>query len=249
MKAWLLQCKFEMLRNLRNRRFFFFSILLPVGFYFLYVHLVGKAVVIDGVNWPTYYMISMATFGVVGTGLNGLSSRVAYERTQGWVKLMQTTPQRASNYITTKIAANVLLNICEVAILFVAGAAVEHVTMGVGEWMLAAITTILGGLVFIALGILVGHLAGSDASQIVASILYFLMSITGGLWMPVSTMPSVMRHIANFMPTYHLAHIAWNVLAGKGIAVTDIWVLLVYLVVFTGLAVYLANRRSDARVA
>ncbi|KRW91038.1 ABC transporter [Alicyclobacillus tengchongensis] len=249
MKAWLLQCKFEVLRNLRNRRFFFVSILLPVGFYFLYVHLIGKSIVIDGVAWPKYYMVSMATFGVVGTGLNGLSSRVAYERTQGWVKLMQTTPQRASNYITTKIAANLLLNILEAAILFVAGAAFEHVTMSLAAWILVAITTILGGLVFIALGILVGHLAGTDASQIVASILYFLMSITGGLWMPVSTMPPVMRHIANFMPTYHLAHIAWSVMGNQGVSITDVSVLFLYLVVFTGLAVYLANRRSDVRVA
>lgn len=249
MKSWSMQAKIEILRNVRNRRFFFFSVLLPIGFYFLYVHLIGANQSVGGASWSTYYMMSMATFGVVGAGLNGMSSRIAFERTQGWLRLVQTTPQSAISYITTKIVANLMINMAEVILLFLAGGLFEHVRLSVSVWILSGLWIAFGGLTFIVLGLLIGQVAGMDAAQIVASALYFLLSITGGLWFPVTMMPSLMKHIANWMPTYHLAHVAWSLVGGQSPSFADFTVLLGYLVAFGLLAVWVTNRRPEARVA
>lgn len=249
MNGWIQQCKCEILRNVRNRRFFFFSLLLPIGFYFLYVNLIGKNTQVDGASWATYYMMSMATFSVVGAGLNGLSSRIAFERTQGWLRLVQTTPLHPFHYVTTKIVANLLINVTEVVVLFVVGGIVEHVSLGFWQWIFSGLWIAFGGLAFIVLGILIGQLAGMDAAQIVASALYFILSITGGLWFPVAMMPSLMQHIADWMPTYHLAHVAWQLVAAKSPSFADFAVLLGYLVLFTLLALWVTGRRSEARVS
>lgn len=249
MKKWLFQARIEILRNVRNRRFFFFSVLLPIGFYFLYVHLIGANKQVGGVAWAKYYMISMATFGVVGAGLNGLSSRIAYERTQGWLRLIQTTPQRASYYMTTKIVGNLMVNVAEVLLLFLAGALVEHVRMPITEWILAGLWISFGGLAFIVLGILIGQLAGMDAAQIVASALYFILSITGGLWFPISLMGSFMQRLASWMPTYHLAHMAWALVGNQKPVANDFYVLFAYLVGFGLIAWWVSNRRPEARVS
>ncbi|WAH36521.1 ABC transporter permease [Alicyclobacillus dauci] len=249
MSRWLEQCKYEILRNVRNRRFFFFSLLLPIGFYFLYVNLIGRDTQVNGASWATYYMMSMATFSVVGAGLNGLSSRIAFERTQGWLRLVQTTPLSSTNYVTTKIVANLVINVTEVLVLFLAGGLFEHVHLSASEWIFSGLWIAFGGLTFIVLGILIGQLAGMDAAQIVASAVYFLVSITGGLWFPVTMMPSLLKNIANWMPTYHLAHVAWQLVGGGSPSASDFSILLGYLVAFSLIAIWVTGRRGEARVA
>ncbi|MFB5191656.1 ABC transporter permease [Alicyclobacillus fastidiosus] len=249
LNSWLQQSKIEILRNTRNRRFFFFSLFLPVGFYLLYVNLLGGQMKLEGTTWATYYMMSMATFSVVGAGLNGLSARIAFERTQGWLRLVQTTPLRPIHYITTKIVANLLINMSEVIVLFIVGGVIEHVHLTPLQWILSGVWIAFGGLAFIVLGILIGQLAGLDASQIIASAVYFILSILGGLWFPVSTMPSLMKHVAELMPTYHLAHVAWQLVSGKSPSLTDFAVLSGYFIVFVGIALWVTARRTDVRVA
>lgn len=249
LRSWLQQSKVEILRNVRNRRFFVFSLLLPVGFYLLYVHLLGAHKQIGGTTWATYYMMSMATFSVVGAGLNGLSSRIAFERTQGWLRLVQTTPLSSIHYVTTKIVANLLMNMAEVVVLFLVGGAVEHVQLTVAQWILSGLWIAFGGLAFIVLGILIGQIAGMDASQVIASAAYFILSITGGLWFPLNSLPPLMQHVATYMPTYHLAHVAWQLVSGKSPSFADFAVLLCYFVVFTALALWVTARRRDVRTA
>lgn len=178
-----------------------------------------------------------------------MSSRIAFERTQGWVRLMQTTPQPPINYVTAKIIANLLVNVTEVVILFLAAAIVEHVRMPLANWIMAGAWIAFGGLTFIVLGMLIGQLAGIDAAQIVASALYFLLSITGGLWFPVQMMGSFMSHLAQWTPTYHLARVSWSLVAGQAPSWDDFLVLAAYFVAFGLVALWATGRRRDTRSA
>jgi ABC-2 type transport system permease protein len=244
---WLTQCKYEILRNLRNRRFAFFSVLLPVGFYFLFVNLDGPNMRINGTNWASYYMISMATFSVVGGGLNGMASKIAFERTQGWLRLVQTTPLRPFNYVTTKIVASLLMNLIQVFILFALASIFEPVHLTVGIWIISALFIAVGGLVFIVLGMLIGQLIGMDAANIVASAVYFALSIFGGLWFPVTILPAFLKHVAEGIPTYHLAHLAWQLAGSHLPTVGDVAILVGYFALFSLLAIWVTGTRTESR--
>lgn len=247
MTSWLLEWRIEVLRNVRNRRFFIFSLLFPVGFYLLYVNLYGQHTQVGGIDWAKYFLISMSVFGVVGTGLNGNAVRVAIERTQGWTSWMLTTPRPATQAVTTKIAANVVVNVVAVGIIFLVGAFVEHVQMPVGEWLACGATTVFGALVFTALGILVGHVGGREAAQILSSIVYFLMSIAGGLWIPIQVLPPFFHHLALWMPTYRLADIAWALIANQPVKWADVAVLMGYFAAFVLLAAWVSTRPREVR--
>ncbi|SIT03619.1 ABC transporter permease [Alicyclobacillus vulcanalis] len=247
MNAWLLEWRIEVLRNVRNRRYFIFTLLFPVGFYLLYVHLYGRDTHMGGMDWAEYFLISMSVFGVVGTGLNGNAVRVAIERTQGWASWMLTTPRPSLQAVTTKIAANVVVNAIAVGIMFCVGAFVEHVHMSIGQWLTCGLATTFGALVFTALGMLVGHVGGREAAQILASIVYFLISIAGGLWIPIQVLPPFFHHLALFMPTYRLADIAWSVVGLRTVHWADIAVLFAYFVVFVGLSAWLSTRPREVR--
>ncbi|MCL6445538.1 MAG: ABC transporter permease [Alicyclobacillus sp.] len=247
MRQFLGQCKWEMLRQLRNRRFFVFSIIFPIGFYLLFSSIFkNQANSVNGTPFPVYYMMSMATFGIVGGALNGLSSRVAFERTQGWLRLVQTTPLPNSAYFASKVVAQLFINLIMMVLLFLCGAVIERVHMSAAMWIGSGAAMVLGALPFIALGILIGLLTGAEAAQVTAGGLYFILSIAGGLWFPLQIMPSWLQHLAHGLPTFRLADISWRLTASQAIPASDFIVLLAYFAVF-GLLVLRVLRRLEER--
>ena len=77
--------RYELLRIMRNRRFFIFAIGFPLGLYFL---IAGPNRNVDdflgtGLSAPLYYMVSLAAFGTMSAMLS-TGTRIAAERDNGW---------------------------------------------------------------------------------------------------------------------------------------------------------------------
>ena len=85
MKALWMQCKIEILRTFRNKLFIFFSLLMPVMFYYIFTNVIQ--VPQNGDAWKAHYLISMATFSIVGTALFSFGVRISQEKGQGWTHL------------------------------------------------------------------------------------------------------------------------------------------------------------------
>lgn len=103
MKALWMQCKIEILRTFRNKLFIFFSLLMPVMFYYIFTNVIQ--VPQNGDAWKAHYLISMATFSIVGTALFSFGVRISQEKGQGWTHLLKITPLPEGAYITAKIIA------------------------------------------------------------------------------------------------------------------------------------------------
>ncbi|QQE79475.1 hypothetical protein [Alicyclobacillus sp. SO9] len=81
MTALTAQSLWEIKRQFRNKRFIVFTLFIPLFYYFLFVHLNGASMKIGGTQWSKYFMMSMAAFSVIGSALNNLAARLAFERT------------------------------------------------------------------------------------------------------------------------------------------------------------------------
>ena len=90
--------RFELVRLLRNRRFFIFSLGFPLVLYVLiaspnrHVHNLGNS----GISAPLYFMVGLVAFGTM-TGVLGVGSRIAAERTLGWNRQLRLTPLAAGS--------------------------------------------------------------------------------------------------------------------------------------------------------
>jgi ABC-2 type transport system permease protein len=246
MTVWLAQSRWEIRRMVRNRRFFFFTLLIPLFYYFLFVKIDGGGMKVGNTTWNAFFMISMAAFSAIGASINGLSGRIAFERTQGWLRLMQTTPLPARTYMGSKILAQVITAGLSSVVLFLAGTLFEHVRLGAGEWIICILWLAVGSLPFIMLGALIGLVAGAEASNMIASAVYLVISVIGGLWWPVQAMPSVMQHIAKLTPTYNFADITWRVIGHQTAPLQDWFILLAYFIIFSVIVLYLLRRNRDA---
>jgi ABC-2 type transport system permease protein len=244
MSALLAQCKAELIRSLRNRRFIIFTILFPLGFYLYFVNTIGGNTNVGGASWNAYYMMSMAAYGVLGGAVNTVGVRLAQERTKGWVRLLQTTPLKPGYYMISKIVAQLFTSTFIVLAIFLAGGLIEGVNMSAIDWIISGVWIWLGSLPFLALGILIGSVSGAQAAQPIATGVYMLLSILGGLWFPVESFSKTMQDIAHWVPTYRYAHVVWNIVAGKTPDWIDVIVLIAYLALFMLISIMIGKRQE-----
>ncbi|MHB1627271.1 MAG: ABC transporter permease [Bacilli bacterium] len=244
MKATLSQWKAELLRTGRDRRFFLLTLGMPVAFYLIFINQQGGNAQIAGTFWGEYFMVSMAAFGVLGSSINTFGVRLAAERKGGWVRLLRTTPLSSFGYALAKTLTQLTLSLLIVIVVFAVAHFSQHVDLSPARWLQIMAWLWLGSLPFAALGVLIG-MAG-NAAQALGTLVYLALSMLGGLWTPVQALPKTMREIARWMPTYHFARPAWNLLSGHSVQWSDVAILLAYFVLFISLAA-IVQRRVDSR--
>ncbi|GLX51584.1 ABC transporter [Streptomyces hygroscopicus subsp. hygroscopicus] len=235
--------RLELTRALRNKKFLFFSVLYPAV---LFLIIAGNAddTRMDGtgLTLATYMMVSMASFGALTAVLMGNSERIAKERESGWVRQLRLTPLPGRGYVLAKTAGAAVVSLPSIVVVFLAAAVIKHVRLDAWQWL--ALTGVIwaGSLVFAALGVAIGYLASGDAVRPVTMIVYFGLSILGGLWMPSTTFPRFLQDIAEWLPTHAYAALGRAVEESRAPHTTDVVVLAGYFVLFAGGAAWLYRK-------
>jgi ABC-2 type transport system permease protein len=194
-----------------------FTLVLPVLFFFIFKS--GKRVAqAGGPELAATTMIGIAVYGAMIAAMSG-GAMVSVERALGWSRQLRLTPLRPPAYIAIKLLTAMLLGLASVAVVFAAGA-YDGVQMAPGTWVLSALLAWGGSLVFAAFGLFMGYLLPSENVMQIISPILGVFAFFGGLFVPLSLLPSAMRDVAPFMPTYGVAEIARLPLLGGDFDVT-----------------------------
>ncbi|GAA4506615.1 ABC transporter permease [Actinoallomurus oryzae] len=238
----------EIRRTYRDRRFVFFAVAIPVGFYLLWSNIFAKNDVDagTGLDAKTYLLVSMAAYGALGASLTTTGARLAAERRSGWLRQLQVTPLRPWAVITAKMLASMCLALPSVILVGLVAVVVQGVHLSPGEWAGLIGVIWIGSLPFAALGTLIGSLVGPDAAQPLTVACYVLLALLGGMWMSVSILPKTMRTIAHWTPSNRFVELGWSVVAGHVPPASDALVLAGWTVVLGALAIA-AYRRATVR--
>jgi len=242
--------KLEIVRALRNKRFMFFTVIYPSLLFLMIAGGSKKTDIAPGtpLSMPLYYMVAMASFGALTAVLMGNSERIAKEREGGWVRQLRLTSLPGHGYVIAKIAAAAVATLPSIVIVFIVAATTKGVRLDAAwEWFALTGAIWAGSLVFAALGVAIGYLATGDAVRPLTMIIYFGLSILGGLWMPTASFPRWLQHIGDWMPTHAYAALGQAIELGNAPHAKDVLLLAVYLVLFSGAAAWLY--RKDTRTA
>jgi len=107
--------RYELLRTLRNRRFFIFSLGFPV-ILFLVIAGPNRGQKLDGIPFALYYMTGMITFGTMTAVMAG-GGRIALEREVGWNRQLRITPLTSRAYFEAKLLTGYLMALISIALL------------------------------------------------------------------------------------------------------------------------------------
>ncbi|MFE0325751.1 ABC transporter permease [Streptomyces sp. NPDC058960] len=233
--------RLELIRALRNRKFLFFSVIYPSVIFLLVSNQTGD-VDGSGLSVAKYVMVSMASFGALTAVLMGNSERIAKEREGGWVRQLRLTPLPGRGYVLAKTAGAAVVSLPSIVVVFLVAAAVRDVRLDAWQWFALTGAIWAGSLVFAALGVAIGYLASGDAVRPITMIVYFGLSILGGLWMPSSSFPTWLQDIAKWLPTHAYAALGRAIEQSQAPHAQDIAILVAFFFLFVGGAAWLYRK-------
>jgi ABC-2 type transport system permease protein len=240
--------RYELLRLVRNKRFFIFSLGFPLALY-LTIAGANKNTDIDlgtfHLKFPLYYMVSMASYGAMIAAVAG-GARIAAERSVGWNRQLRLTPLRPRVYFRTKVLTSYLMALVSIAILYISGIAYGVRIDSAARWVGMTGLLLLGLAPFIALGILAGHLLTVDSIGPALGGSSAFFGFLGGQWFPLPK-DGALHYIGEAVPSYWLtqaSHVGIGGDAWGGIG----WLVIVAWTVVAGGAAVWAYRRDTGRV-
>ncbi len=230
----------------RNVRFLVLTVILPLLLFLLYSSVYQGQNTDLGLSVVAYLMVSMASFGCIGAAIN-TGARVAIERQTGWNRQLRLTALPANSYLIAKAVVSMLVTLPALILVFLAGATVGHVSLTPWQWLGTGLALWLGLIPFAVLGLVIGFAGTVDTVQPISMITYLGLSVLGGLWFPVEQFPVFLQDVAKVTPSYWLAELGRDVLAGNGVPLTAVLVLAGWTLAL-GAVGSVAYRRSGSKV-
>jgi len=220
--------RYEILRTLRNRIFYAITLALPLVLYYS-VASGQRHDNFDGVSFPLYFMTAMAVYGamyaVVAPG-----SRIARDRSRGWIRQLRITPLRARTDFTAKVAAAYMLALPTLALLYLAGASLG-VRLGAAQWLELTGLLVAGLVPFVVMGFILGYLVPVDALAAALGGVVVLFALLGGVFGFQLATSGPLFDVLKDLPSY------WLVQAGKATFGGGGWPLQAWIVIAVWTAV------------
>jgi ABC-2 type transport system permease protein len=150
--------------------------------------------------------------------LFGISELFVYERSQGTLRRLLTTPTRKATYLIGTISGQVLMALVQMIVLVAFGTFVMNLSWGHDLAGLAAVL-ISAALAGAAIGTAMGTFVKSSSQANGLSIMLgMVMGLMGGCWYPLELFPPAVQSAVRILPTtWAMQGLLDLVLRGRGL--------------------------------
>lgn len=193
----------ELLAMRREPATLFFSVLMPVLFFAMFLGLFGPEGTSDAALIAPY-----GTFAVLAVVMLTPGIGLADARERGWLRVKRVSGIPLGMTLLAKVIAAVPYALAVLLAITVVAVLVGGMTVDVGTLLRVFTVLVLGAMPFALFSLAVGALAGTTASVAILNAILMPMVILSGLWFPHEIMPAWVVSIGEFMPPYHLAQLA-----------------------------------------
>jgi ABC-2 type transport system permease protein len=234
---------YEVLRTLRNRRFFIFSLIFPLALFYV-IAAENRHAHLDGVSFPLYYMTGMIAFGTMSAVVAG-GARIAVERSLGWTRQMRITPLSVGAYFRAKLLTGYLMAAISLVLISLAGLSLG-VHLAPRNWAVLAGLVLVGIAPFAVLGTLMGNLLSADSMGPALGGTATFFALLGGSFGQLFT-SGAMHQVIKLLPSFWLVQASTSAIRGSGWPLEGWIVITSWTAAFSALA-RLAYQREAARV-
>ncbi|MET9294241.1 ABC transporter permease [Streptomyces sp. NPDC003077] len=235
----------EIRRTLRDKTFVVFGIGMPVVMYVLLTNLQSDSDAAS-MDWKVASMVGMAAYGALSAAI-GTGSGVAEDKGLGWLRQLRCTPMSPGRVVVGRgLTGSVTVLPAIVAVLLV-GALLNGVRLDAWQWGALVVLLWAGTAPFTLLGLGNGYRLSGQSTGLANTGCMLGLSILGGLWFPVEAFPGWLRSLSRWTPSNRFADLGRSVTDGHAPGLSTVAVLLVWVIVFGGYAVY-AYRRAARTV-
>ena len=184
---------------LRNRMFFFFSVIFPLGMFFLYAGIFAKG----NPRVVSFFLGPVIALNVMGS-FWGLSAMLVTFREQGILRRFHATPVSSTDMLASSIFANYLLTLPTVCIELLFARLIFHVT-NLGNLLSLFVLVTVGTVAFASLGLVVASVTNTmQETQVLNQLLWLPLIFLSGATLPIAYLPKVAQGVAVFLPATYL---------------------------------------------
>ena len=186
---------------LRNKMFFFFSFVMPFGFFFLWLGVFAKG----NPSACAFYLGPVVAFNLMGS-FWGLSATLVTFREQGILRRFHIAPVTAADMLASSVVANFALVLPAVFVELILARVVFHVHTGsnlLGIFILVAVGTISFG----SLGLVVASVTNTmQETQVLNQLLWLPLIFLSGATIPLAYLNVTVQRVGLFLPATYLVN-------------------------------------------
>jgi ABC-2 type transport system permease protein len=171
----------------------------------------------------------MLALAVLSTAFTGLAIQTGFERRYGVLKRLGATPLARNGLLAGKATAVLVVESAQCVVLGGAGWLLGWRPDPLGLVM-APLIIVLGTAAFAALGLFLAGTLRAEATLAGANLVYLLLLAAGGIVVPLAKMPAAAQPWVELLPSAALAEALRTALIAGGLAVSDLVILLGWLV-------------------
>ncbi|HEX5791880.1 MAG TPA: ABC transporter permease [Rheinheimera sp.] len=213
MNLYYKEARYDLLSIVRTPGFVLPALAFPLMFYLFF------GVFFRAGGGADYLLVTYSCFGIMGPAMFNFAAGIASDRAHGWLTLKQLSPMPFSAYLMGKLSTSLLFSAVILLLLFSAAVSLGNVVLSGAQWLLLALTMLLGTLPFALLGLLLGLSLSDKAAPGVVNLIYLPMAFLSGLWLPLFLFPGWLQQLAWLWPSFHLSQLGLKVIAqDQGVA-------------------------------
>ena len=193
--------RMRMTLAMRNKMFFFFSIVMPLGFFFLYSGVFAKG----NPREVAYLLGPVLALNVMGS-FWGLSATLVTFREQGILRRFHVTPATATDMLLSSIFANYVLTLPTVIVELILAKFLFHVA-SLGDLLSVFLLVSIGTTSFGSLGLVIASVTNTmQETQVLNQLLWLPLIFLSGATIPFNYLSALVKRIALFLPATYLVH-------------------------------------------
>jgi ABC-2 type transport system permease protein len=185
----------------RNKMFFFFVIMMPLAFFFLYAGVFAKSVP----RIVSFYLGPVVAFNVMGS-FWGLSATLVLFREQGILRRFHVAPVTPSDLLASSIVANYVLMLPVVALELIFAKFIFHVP-NLGDPLSLFLLISIGIISFGSLGLVIASVTNTmQETQVLNQLLWLPLIFLSGATFPLAYLPRMVQRFGLFLPATYLVN-------------------------------------------
>ena len=161
-----------------------------------------------GQGYKGFLVPGIAAMAIMQGGLFGVVFTLVAYKSRGILRRLQAAPIGPSHVLTGQVTTRLVVSVMQTYVLLIVGIVALRVTIGEGiaSWVNLTIFALLGGALFIAMGLAISGWAKSeDTAAPLANVISLPMMFLSGVFFPLSAMPDWVSNISQFLPLTYLA--------------------------------------------
>ncbi|MFC7374342.1 ABC transporter permease [Brachybacterium sp. GCM10030268] len=184
---------------------------------------------LDGADPIDTALSATLATALISTSFTSQAIQTGFDRRNGVLRWVATTPLGRDGYLAGKILATLLVQVIQVLVL--GGLALILGWRPAALEMLAVVPVwVLGTVAFGSLGLLIAGLLRTEAVLAVSNLVFVVLVAAGGVALPPATYPHLLRGLVDLLPSGALGELMRACLAGGPFSPGSLLVLMAWAV-------------------